>query len=147
MRDKSARAIKQIEEICRENGLTMDNLAGAIIDNGVRPVLSKEIFFYKVVSARAGHVGEVECITFSQIPHISFRAERHLLWQPSDGIVGHYSYSGIHNCSVSKHKIEGLIEITKEEFETAARKHLNMLFESEWQAIADPYIVRSFDNE
>jgi len=183
MRNKNTRAIKQIEDICRGNGLSMDNLAdelkrikekkeyerilksvedstklvgryfkgrdleGDIFKNGVKPMCGKEMIFYKVVSDRADHVGEVECIIFSQTPHISFRAERHLLWQPSDGIVGHYSYCGIHNGAVSKQEIESLTEISEEEFETAAKKHLNMLLESEWQAIADPYIVISFDDE
>lgn len=81
------------------------SIEGVSFENCLKAELGKETFFYKVVSERAERIGDVECISFSQTPQISFRAERHLLWQPSDGIVGHYCYKGIHNCSVNKHKI------------------------------------------
>lgn len=179
----NAGIMAQIEKLCREGGLTLDQLTeelkevrekkeyeqilacvedsrklvghcfkgrdleGAIFKGGVKPVLGKKTIFYKVVSERAERIGEVECIVFSQTPGISFRAERHLLWQPSDGIVGHYCYSGIHNCSVSKHDIECLTGITNEEFETAAKEHLSLLLEADWQAVAGSYEVRRFGDE
>ena len=70
-----------------------------------------------------------------------------MLWQPSDGIVGHYCYSGIHNCSVSRRAIEGLTEISGEEFEAAARDHLDQLLNIDWQAVEGPYEARRFSDE
>lgn len=122
-------------------------LEGVSLTNGVIPTLGKDPIFCKVVSERADRIGEVECITFSQAPEVSFRAETHMLWQPTDGIVGHFQYKGIHNCSIDKHRIEKLTEITSEEFEAAAQEHLNKLLDIDWRAIAGPIMVREFDDE
>ena len=184
MKVMNARVMNQIEDLCRKNDLSVDELTeelkkqkekkeyelilasvvdgkklvgrcfkgrclfeGASFENSVKAMSGMEAFFYRVVSERAECVGEVECIAFSQTPDIRFRAETHLLWQPSDGIVGHYCYSGIHNHSVCKRAIENLTEISVEEFKAAARAHLDQLLETDWQVIAGPHQSRVFDNE
>ena len=184
MKVMNARVVNQIEDICREYGLSVDALTeelkkqkekeeyelilasvvdsrnlvgrcfkgrclfgGVSFENSVKAMFGMEMFFYRVVSEHAERIGEVECIAFSQTPEISFRAATHLFWQPSDGIVGHYYYSGIHNHSVSKHAIENLTEISVEEFKAAAKAHIDQLLETDWQAIAGSYQSRAFDNE
>ena len=107
----------------------------------------KEMIFCKVVSERGESVEEVECIIFSQAPLISFRADAHLLWQPSDGITGRFFYNGIISCSGSKQVIRSLTEISEEEFESAAKDHLDQLLKTDWKTIAGPYKVRIFGDE
>ena len=89
--------------------------------------------YYKVLSYQSQNEYQVECLTFDKDPNPVFKVNTHKSIQAGDGFLGQFSFSGFTTKSIMSSVVRDMEEITKEEFEEAAKDFLDKLLSMEWK--------------
>lgn len=88
--------------------------------------------FYRVLSNRSENEYRVECLTFYEHPTYWFDYNAHKIGFPGDYYLGNFEFESFVVDSFMAKDIRSLTEISKEEFDSYAKKYLDELLNLEW---------------
>lgn len=88
--------------------------------------------FYHVLSNRSENEYRVECLTFYEHPTYWFDYNAHKIGFPGDYYLGNFEFESFVVDSFMVKDIRSLTEISKEEFDSYAKKYLDELLNLEW---------------
>lgn len=88
--------------------------------------------FYHVLTNRSSSEYMVECLTFKEHPAYWFEYQIHKKDFPGDGYLGEYEFESFETMGISAKDLETMTEISKEEFDKAAKNYLEELLDLNW---------------
>lgn len=101
--------------------------------------------YYKVISNRSNEITKVSCLIFAEHPRYYFCHNNWQLFSPEDKYEGYFEFDGIYIDDVMFEATSNqtcicrdLIDISKEEYNTAFKNYCNELMELTWE-INDGY--------
>ena len=93
--------------------------------------------FYLVLSNRSSNEYRVECLTFYEHPTYWFCYNSHKIKVPGDHYLGNFKFDSFKTDSFLASNIRKYTEISREEFNSYAKKYLDELLNTNW--IEDHY--------